>query len=235
MRSFHLQSGEEITAALPEAEVVALLASGEVTPDQPCRLAEEDVWRTVADFFPSGSGLKVRTAKPPASAAEQISAANRIDDPTRRRLLAYGLADAVNIDGFTQSQAVTAIVRKEEETRGIWRAHRRVQVGAFLGLLVLGYFTEVDAQRHLRPTRRTGLGQHQGHLAVVDAEGRRCIGARLHLRGRKTQGFTKTARVGFERRGGHVCAPCWRIKVECLRATQEKCHARGWRGSVSAH
>jgi hypothetical protein len=138
MRSFHLQSGEEITAALPEAEVVALLASGEVTPDQPCRLAEEDVWRTVADFFPSGSGLKVRTAKPPASAAEQISAANRIDDPTRRRLLAYGLADAVNIDGFTQSQAVTAIVRKEEETRGIWRAHRRVQVGAFLGLLVLG-------------------------------------------------------------------------------------------------
>jgi hypothetical protein len=138
MRSFHLQSGEEITAALPEAEVVALLASGEVTPDQPCRLAEEDVWRTVADFFPSGSGLKVRTAKPPASAAEQISAANRIDDPTRRRLLAYGLADAVNIDGFTQSQALTAIVRKEGETRGIWRAHRRIQVGAFLGLLVLG-------------------------------------------------------------------------------------------------
>lgn len=138
MRSFHLQSGEEITAALPEAEVAALLASGQLTPDQPCRLAEEDVWRTVADFFPSGSGLKVRTAKPPASAAEQISAANRIDDPTRRRLLAYGLADAVNIDGFTQSQAVTAIVRQEEATRGIWRAHRRVQVGAFLSLLVLG-------------------------------------------------------------------------------------------------
>jgi len=138
MRSFHLQSGEEITAALPESEVVALLASGELTPQHPCRLAEEDVWRTVADFFPSGSGLKVRTAKPPASAAEQISDANRIDDATRRRLLAYGLADAVNIDGFTQSQAVKAIVRKEKETRSVWHAHRRVQVGAFLSLLVLG-------------------------------------------------------------------------------------------------
>ena len=138
MRSFHLQSGEEITAALPEAEVVALLTSGELTPGQPCRLAEEDVWRTVADFFPAGSGLKVRTAKPPASAAEQISDANRIDDATRRRLLAYGLADAVNIDGFTQSQAVKAIIRKEKETRSVWRAHRRVQVGAFLSLLVLG-------------------------------------------------------------------------------------------------
>jgi hypothetical protein len=162
MRSFHLQSGEEITAALPEAEVVALLASGEVTPDQPCRSAEEDVWRTVADFFPSGSGLKVRTAKPPASAAEQISAANRIDDPTRRRLLAYGLADAVNIDGFTQSQAVTAIVRKEAETRAIWRAHRRVQVGAFLSLLVLGIVAGATANPlSLRIEKSAALLQRQ--------------------------------------------------------------------------
>ena len=70
MRSFHLQSGEETTAALSEAEVVGLLPSGELTPDKPSRLADEHVWRTVADLFPSGSGLKVRTAKPPASAAE---------------------------------------------------------------------------------------------------------------------------------------------------------------------
>lgn len=140
MRHFYLQQGPETSAVLSEAEVAALLASGELTPDQPCRLAREDVWRTVADFFPSGSGLKVRTAKPPASAAEQISAANRIDDPTRRRLLAYGLADAVNIDGFTQSQAVVAIVRKEAEMRSAWRAHRLIQVGAFVSLLVLGAF-----------------------------------------------------------------------------------------------
>lgn len=162
MRSFHLQQGQETSAALSEAEVAALLASGQLTPDQPCRLAEEDVWRTVADFFPSGSGLKVRTAKPPASAAEQISAANRIDDPTRRRLLAYGLADAVNIDGFTQSQAVTAIVRQEEATRGIWRAHRRVQVGAFLCLLVLGIVAGATANPlSLRIEKSAALLQRQ--------------------------------------------------------------------------
>jgi hypothetical protein len=138
MRHFHLQQGPETSAALSEAEVAARLASGELTPDHPCRPAEEDVWRTVADFFPTGSGLKVRTAKPPASAAEQISAAHRIDDPTRRRLLAYGLADAVNLDGFTQSQALIAIVRKEAEVRSAWRAHRLLQAGAFLALLVLG-------------------------------------------------------------------------------------------------
>jgi hypothetical protein len=162
MRSFHLQQGQETSAALSEAEVAALLASGQLTPDQPCRLAEEDVWRTVADFFPSGSGLKVRTAKPPASAAEQISAANRIDDPTRRRLLAYGLADAVNIDGFTQSQAVTAIVRQEEATRGVWRAHRRVQVGAFLSLLVLGIVAGATANPlSLRIEKSAALLQRQ--------------------------------------------------------------------------
>lgn len=162
MRSFHLQSGEEITAALPEAEVVALLASGELTPDQPCRLAEEDVWRTVADFFPSGSGLKVRTAKPPASAAEQISATNRIDETTRRRLLTYGLADAVNIDGFTQTQAVTAIVRKERELRGDWIVHRSVQIGSFLALLTAGIMLGTTANPvSLRIERSAALLQHQ--------------------------------------------------------------------------
>jgi hypothetical protein len=138
MRHFHLQSGEENTAGLPESEIARRLAAGELTPDQPCRLAEEDVWRTVADFFPSGSGLKIRTAKPPASAAEQASAAERIDEPTRRLLLAYGLTDAVNIDRFTRSQAAWAIARREEELRGAWRAHRGVRVGAFVCLLGLG-------------------------------------------------------------------------------------------------
>ena len=80
MRHFHLQQGPETSAGLAEAEVAALLASGGLTPDLPCRLAGEDVWRTVGDFFPSGAGLKIRTAKPRASEAEQISAANRIDD-----------------------------------------------------------------------------------------------------------------------------------------------------------
>jgi len=162
MRSFHLLQGTETSAALSEAEVAARLAAGEVRPEQPCLLVGEDAWRTVADFFPTGSGLKVRTAKPPASAAEQLSAANRIDDPTRRRLLAYGLADAVNIDGFTQAQAVTAIVRKEAEIRAVWRAHRRAQVGAFVALLALGGFVGATTNPlSLRIERSAALLQRQ--------------------------------------------------------------------------
>lgn len=137
MRSFHLQSGQD-TAALSEAEVAARLASGELTPADPCRLAGEEAWRTVGDFFPAGSGLKVRTKKAPPSAVEQAGATTRIDDATRRRLLTYGLADAVNIDGFTQAQAVAAIVRKERELRRDWLIHRSVQLFAFLALLGTG-------------------------------------------------------------------------------------------------
>lgn len=115
-----------------------MLADGELTPDQPCIQVGEDTWRTVGDYFPSGSGLKLRIVKPPATATEQISEANRIDDLTRRRLLAYGFADAVNIDGFTQTQALQAIVRHEQEVRTIWRTHRLVQVTAFGVMFVAG-------------------------------------------------------------------------------------------------
>jgi hypothetical protein len=139
-----------------------LLASGELTPQHPCRLDEEDVWRTVGDFFPAGSGLKVRTKKAPATAVEQISESNRIDEKTRKRLLTYGLADAVNIDGFTQTQAVTAIARKERELRGDWIVHRFIQIGSFLVLLTVGILLgATDNPVSLSIERSAALLQHQ--------------------------------------------------------------------------
>ena len=196
MRHFHLQQGPETSAGLAEAEVAALLASGELTPDLPCRLAGEDVWRTVGDFFPSGAGLKIRTAKPQASAAEQISAANRIDDPTRRRLLAYGLADAVNIDGFTQSQAVTAIVRKEAETRSAWRAHRLIQAGAFLSLLALGIVAGATTNPlSLRVEKSVALLQRQhGDVKASLSVLRSTLSDRAYVRERDRQSSGTTAK-----------------------------------------
>ncbi|MEK0438303.1 MAG: hypothetical protein RLZZ233_1274 [Verrucomicrobiota bacterium] len=138
MRTFHLMKGEAVSAPLSEAEVAAMIASGELKAEHPCHLVGEDAWRTVGDFFPMGSGLKVRAKKDPPSEAEQISTANRIDDLTRRRLLVYGLADAVTIDQFTQAQAVTAIVARERELRSRWLAHRTAQVSAFVAFLVAG-------------------------------------------------------------------------------------------------
>lgn len=168
MRHFHLLLGEEVSAALPEAEVARMLADGELTAAQACMLAGEDTWRTVGDFFPSGSGLKVRTAKPPANALEQISEANRIDDLTRRRLLAYGLADAVNIDGFTQTQAVQAIVRHEQEVRTLWRAHRLVQLTAFGVMVVIGVVLGATTNPlSLRIERSAALLQRQEGDAKV--------------------------------------------------------------------
>jgi hypothetical protein len=162
MRNFHLLLGQEVSAALPEAEVARMLAEGEVTPAQPCILAGEDTWRTVGDFFPSGSGLKVRTAKPPASATEQMSTANRIDERTLRRLLVYGLADAITIDGFTQTQAVKAITERERSLRREWLVHRTAQVGAFLAMLTIGIVLGTTANPlSLRLERGAALLQRQ--------------------------------------------------------------------------
>ncbi len=138
MRTFHLMKGEAVSDPLSEAEVAAMIAAGELKAEQPCHLVGEDAWRTVGDFFPMGSGLKVRTKKEPPSATEQISTANRIDDLTRRRLLVYGLADAITIDQFTQTQAVAAIVAREREIRSQWLAHRTVQLSAFVAFLAAG-------------------------------------------------------------------------------------------------
>ena len=194
MRSFQLQQAEDISEALSEAEVAALLASGQLTPQQPCRLAGEEVWRTVGDFFPGGSGLKIRTKKVPPSAVEQISASNRIDEPTRRRLLNYGLADAVNVDGFTQAQAVTAIVRKEQELRSDWLIHRTVQVGAFLALLTVGIALGATANplslriEHSAALLQTPEGDAKANYSVL----RSTLRERAYVieRGRKDSGFS---------------------------------------------
>lgn len=194
MRTFHLRKGAETSAPLYEDEVAGLLASGELKPGDPCRLVGEDGWRTVGDFFPTGSGLKVRTTKAPPSAAERQSAANRIDDATRRRLLFYGLADAVTLDGFTQAQAEAAIVRRERQLRREWIAHRAAQAFAFVAALALGaWLGSTVNPLSLRLERSAALLQKQdGDAKANYAVLRSALRDRAYLleRERQERGFS---------------------------------------------
>lgn len=194
MRTFHLMKGEAVSAPLSEAEVAAMIAAGELKAEQPCHLVGEDAWRTVGDFFPMGSGLKVRTKKEPPSATEQISTANRIDDLTRRRLLVYGLADAITIDQFTQTQAVAAIVARERELRSQWLAHRTVQASAFVAFLVAGFAAGSSANPlSLRIERSAALLQRQdGDVKANHAVLRSALRDRAYLleRERRENGFS---------------------------------------------
>lgn len=189
MRTFHLLKGGEISAPLPEAEVAALVASGGLKAEDPCHLAGEASWGTVGDYFPRGSGLKVSAKKAPPSEAEKTSAANRIDDVARRRLLAYGLADAVTLDGFTQTQAVAAIVARERLLRRQGLVHRLVQAGAFVAFLTTGMMVGATTNPvSLRIERSAALLQQQdGNVKANYAVLRSTLRDRAYLRERERE------------------------------------------------
>jgi hypothetical protein len=134
MRHFNLLLGQEIRGPLSEAEIKQLIASGEVTAEARCALVGAQAWEPLSRHFTLGPSLKVRWTKPVSTEAEERLAAVRIDPETRRRLIAYGLADAVTMEGLTQAQARQAIALKETGLRDERSRHRL----AFMIALMLG-------------------------------------------------------------------------------------------------
>jgi len=140
MRHFNLLLGQEIRGPLTEAEVTALIATGTVTAETPCAPVGAQDWTPLAQYFPFRPSLKVQWTKPVSTADEEKLASLRIEPNTRKRLLTYGLADAVTVEGLTQLQAEQAIALKESGLRRELRKHRLVAavalaLGLFLGVL----------------------------------------------------------------------------------------------------
>jgi len=140
MRHFNLLLGQEIRGPLTEAEVTALIATGTVTAETPCAPVGAQDWTPLSQHFPFRPSLKVQWTKPVSTADEEKLASLRIEPNTRKRLLTYGLADAVTVEGLTQLQAEQAIALKESGLRRELRKHRLVAavalaLGLFLGVL----------------------------------------------------------------------------------------------------
>lgn len=137
MRHFNLLLGQEIRGPLTETEIEAMIAGGMVNAETPCAPVGAQAWLPLSHFFPSRPSLKVRWNKPVSTAAEEELAAVRIDPETRKKLIAYGLADAVTVEALTQVQAEQAIALKEAGVRGELSRHRLIAGVAFaLGLLL---------------------------------------------------------------------------------------------------
>ena len=137
MRHFNLLLGQEIRGPLTEAEIEAMIAAGTVTAETPCAPVGAQAWTPLSQHFPVRPGLKVQWTKPVSTASEEKLAAVRIDPLTRKRLLTYGLADAVTVEALTQVQAEQAIALKETAVRGELRRHRlAAAIAVALGLLV---------------------------------------------------------------------------------------------------
>ena len=93
MRHFNLLRGQEIRGPLTEDDIAAMIAAGTVNAETPCAPVGAQAWSPLSRFFPFRPGLKVRWTKPVSTEAEERLASVRIDPETRRRLIAYGLAD----------------------------------------------------------------------------------------------------------------------------------------------
>jgi hypothetical protein len=156
MPSYRLQIGTEMVGPLTEEEVRARLADG-LDPQTPCALDEATLWRPVVEVL-GGGGLKLRRGKVFATTAEDASRAVRIDLATRKRLLAYGLADAITIEGFTQTQAEQAIRETEVKLRVARRLHTLTAGLAALALLAAGLWIGLEANP-LSRTMERALGR----------------------------------------------------------------------------
>lgn len=131
MRNFSLLIGNETRGPLTEDEIAAMIAAGGLSADTLCAPEGSQEWVPLSDYFKFGSSLKVKWAKPVSTEAEEQLAAVRLDPDTRRLLLAYGLADSVSVDAFTQVQAMLAVADHEKHVRATNLRHRVV------GLIVL--------------------------------------------------------------------------------------------------
>jgi hypothetical protein len=137
MRHFSLQLGNETRGPLTEDEISAMIAEGALSADTLCLPEGATEWVPLSTHFKFGSTLKVRWSKPVSTEGEEEIAATRLDEDTRKRLLVYGLADAVSVDRFTQVQAMLAIADHEKQLRAQLDLHRYAGLAA-LGLAALG-------------------------------------------------------------------------------------------------
>ena len=140
MRHFNLLLGQEICGPLTEDEIAGMIEAGTVTGETPCAPVGAQDWTPLSQHYPLRPRLKVQWTKPVSTADEEKLASLRIEPNTRKRLLTYGLADAVTVEGLTQLQAEQAIALKESGLRRELRQHRLVAavalaLGLFLGVL----------------------------------------------------------------------------------------------------
>ncbi|MGA0132835.1 MAG: DUF4339 domain-containing protein [Opitutales bacterium] len=138
MRQFSLFINDQVRGPHAEAEIVEMIARGELTPQTLCAPDGSTEWEPLSSHFSFGSKLKVSRAKQEGESAAETRADVAIDQ--RRKLLVYGLADSVSIDQFERGQAQQMIDAHERKLRARIARHRWAGVGGLAGGVLLGLY-----------------------------------------------------------------------------------------------
>ena len=139
MRHFTILIGNETQGPLTEDTLIAMIADGSVGADTPCAPVGTTEWVPLSEHFNFGGKLKLKLTKHVATEKEDQTSAVRINPDLRVKLLIYGLADSVTVDGFTQIQAATAVSAKERLLSFQIRAHRMAKVATFVLAVPLAF------------------------------------------------------------------------------------------------
>ena len=139
MRHFTILIGNETQGPLTEDALIAMIADGTVNADTRCAPVGTTEWVPLSEHFNFGGKLKLKLTKHVATEKEDQTSAVRINPDLRVKLLIYGLADSVTVDGFTQIQATTAVSAKERLLSSQIRAHRMAKVATFVLAVPLAF------------------------------------------------------------------------------------------------
>jgi hypothetical protein len=146
MRSFTLYIDKEVHGPHTEAEVQELINLGTVVANTPCMPEGTTDWKPTSEFFTFAAKIKL-SKRLEANQEELALEANRLSPEDRRKLMMYGLADAVSVDQINQTQATTILAEHENNLRQINKRNKIIVGTVFtLGLLItvsFGLFTDV--------------------------------------------------------------------------------------------
>lgn len=160
MRQFALFINEQVRGPHAEAEILEMIARGDVTAETLCAPAGSTEWEPLSNHFSFGSRLKVNRGRQAETAGE---GREDVDLEQRRKLLIYGLADSVTIDQFDRSQAQALIDAHEAKVRARITRHRWAGVGGLALGLALGAYAGLRtvADRPLTGAAETIIGKDE--------------------------------------------------------------------------
>ncbi len=133
MKEYFLYVDEKTLGPLSQEEIEAKIKSGEFEPDVLIAGEGDDDWKPAKDVLKIRTG--VRLSRKSKEEEEKLRAAReaKLDPDVRKKLMLYGLADAISVDKFTPEQAQQAITTYEKNLA----KQKYTKIGAGVGAFVV--------------------------------------------------------------------------------------------------
>ncbi len=135
MKEYFIYVDDQATGPFPQDEIEAKLKSGELSQDVLVAEDGAEEWKPAKDVFTVRKG--VRLSRKTDAEVDQMRQAReeKLDPDVRKKLMLYGLADAISVDKFSNDQALAAIQIYEKNVA----RQKYIRIGAGVGAFVVSF------------------------------------------------------------------------------------------------